>query len=152
MFVWVTDFGYMQPEVARLALLVSCHTSPSWLWSVRNSAGLTSAPESFSLSSSLDCVVIGIAEIIQFDYCILVGRQIDFILWPTVKIVAKLATIIKPVALLLCPLLEFYQLDWAASRCSRKSFNLLKDSLRESGRYSFMSFYTFICPLAYLFL
>ena len=47
--------------------------------------------------------------------------------------VTKQTAVIVPTALLLCPFTESYQLDRFASRCSRKSFNLLKDSVRESG-------------------
>ena len=39
----------------------------------------------------------------------------------------------KPTALLLGPLAEPYQLDRLASRCSRKSLNLLKHSVRDCG-------------------
>lgn len=48
------------------------------------------------------------------------------------------------------PLLESYQLDWLASRCSRKSFNLLKDSLRESGCAFQYSTFCLILALAFL--
>ena len=55
------------------------------------------------------------------------------ILRTTINEVTKLAMITEPVTLLLCPLLKPYQLDSFASRCSRKSLNLLKHSSRESG-------------------
>ena len=63
----------------------------------------------------------------------MVRRQVDFILRATVNVIAKLATVFVPAALFLCPFLESYQLDCLASRCSRKSFNLLKDSERDNG-------------------
>ena len=62
----------------------------------------------------------------------------------------KQAMVIEPTPLLLCPFLEPYQLDCLASRCSRKSLNLLKDSARESGcafQYAivaFISAFTFL--------
>ena len=47
-------------------------------------------------------------------------------------------------------LFESYQLDRFASRCSRKNFNLLKDSLRERG--CVFQYSTFVLISAFTFL
>ena len=78
-------------------------------------------------------VIVRVSEIVQFDDLHRIWRQIHFILRPTVEEIPKQVCIFIPTALLLCPLFEFYQLDRLASRCSRKSLNLLKDSSRNSG-------------------
>ena len=62
-------------------------------------------------------------------------RKIGFVFRPSIKEITILATVIKPAALFFGPLLESYQLDRFARRCSRKSLNLLKDSLRDCGCY-----------------
>jgi hypothetical protein len=51
-------------------------------------------------------VVIGIAEIVEFDNFRTVGREIDFVFGASVEEITKLTTVFKPVALLLCPLFE----------------------------------------------
>ena len=78
-------------------------------------------------------IIVGITKIVQFDNLLSIGRQIDLILRSSIDEVTKHTAVTKPATLLLCPLLESYQLDRFASRCSRKCFNLLKDSLRDSG-------------------
>ena len=78
-------------------------------------------------------VVIGISEIVEFDDILTIGREIRLVLRASVEEITKLAAVAEPAALLLCPLAESYQVDCLASRCSRKSLNLLKHSSRESG-------------------
>ena len=78
-------------------------------------------------------VVIGISEIVELDDILTIGREISFVFRASVEEITKLAAVAEPAALLLRPLAESYQLDCLASRCSRKSLNLLKDSSRESG-------------------
>lgn len=78
-------------------------------------------------------VVIGISEIVEFDDILTIGREIRLVLRASVEEIAKLAAVAEPATLLFSPLAEPYKLDCLASRCSRKSLNLLKDSSRESG-------------------
>ena len=78
-------------------------------------------------------VVIRVTEIIQFYDFLGVWRQINFIFRSTINEVTKLTAVIKPAAMFLCPFTEPYQLDRFASRCSRKSLNLFKDSSRGFG-------------------
>ena len=78
-------------------------------------------------------VVVGIAEIVELDDILTIGREISFVFRATVEEIAKLAAVAEPATLLFSPLAEPHQLDCLASRCSRKSLNLLKDSSRESG-------------------
>ena len=78
-------------------------------------------------------VVIGISEIVEFDDILTIGREIRLVLRASVEEIAKLAAVAEPAALFLCPLAEPYLLDCLTSRCSRKSFNLLKHSSRGCG-------------------
>ena len=78
-------------------------------------------------------VIVGIAEIIEFDDILTIGREISLVFRASVEEITKLAAVAEPAALFLRPLAEPHQLDCLASRCSRKSLNLLKDSSRESG-------------------
>ena len=62
-----------------------------------------------------------------------------------VSIKKEKAAVFKPAALFLCPLAKSYQLDRLASRCSRKSFNLFKDSSRGFGcciQYATLAFFS----------
>ena len=78
-------------------------------------------------------IIVGITEVIQFDDLLTIYRKIGLVFRPSVKEITEQAAVIEPAPLLLSPLLEPYQLDRFASRCSRKSLNLLKDSLRDCG-------------------
>ena len=78
-------------------------------------------------------VVVGIAEIVELDDILTIGREISFVFRATVEEIAKLAAVAEPAALFLCPFAEPHQLDCLASRCSRKSLNLLKHSSRGCG-------------------
>ena len=78
-------------------------------------------------------VVIGISEIVEFDDILTIGREISFVFRASVEEIAKLAEVAEPAAFFFSPLAESYQLDCLASRCSRKSFNLLKHSSRGCG-------------------
>ena len=56
-------------------------------------------------------VVVGIAEIVEFDDILTIGREISFVFRATVEEIAKLAAVAEPAALFLRPLAESYQLD-----------------------------------------
>ena len=56
-------------------------------------------------------VVVGIAEIVELDDILTIGREISFVFRATVEEIAKLAAVAKPAALFLRPLAESYQLD-----------------------------------------
>ena len=78
-------------------------------------------------------VIVGISEIVELDDFLAIGREVCLVLRASVEEIAKLAAVAEPATLLFSPFAEPHQLDCLASRCSRKSLNLLKDSSRESG-------------------
>ena len=95
-------------------------------------------------------VIVGIPEIVEFDDFSTVVRKISLVLRPAVEEVAELTAVAEPAALLLGPFAEPYQLDCLASRCSRKSLNLLKDSVRESGCASQYAIFAIFLAFAFL--
>jgi hypothetical protein len=95
-------------------------------------------------------VIVGITKIVQFNDFSAFRRKVYFVLRTSIKEVAKLTMVTKPASLLLCPFFQPCQLDRLARRCSRKSFNLFKDSLRDCGcafqnaTFCFISAFTFL--------